>query len=148
MSLMPVDEAKALVLAGVKPKGIEKVALNEALGRVLAVDLHARHHQPPFTASAMDGYAAIFGTSTTNFLTFVTTDNGPLELLKKAIEMHHSVDPDAIKNALTRAGETLKAIDWFQVTETRGVVNDGVITFQVTLRVGFRLLSDSELRDA
>lgn len=57
MALMPVDEAKALVLAGVKPKGIEKVALNEALGRVLAVDLHARHHQPPFTASAMDGYA-------------------------------------------------------------------------------------------
>ena len=55
---------------------------------------------------------------------------------------------DAIKNALTRAGETLKAIDWFQVTETRGVVNDGRITFQVTLRVGFRLLSDTELRDA
>ena len=57
MALMPVDEAKALVLAGVKPKGVEKVALNEAFGRVLAVDLHARHHQPPFTASAMDGYA-------------------------------------------------------------------------------------------
>ena len=55
---------------------------------------------------------------------------------------------DAIKNALTRAGETLKAIDWFQVTETRGVVNDGRITFQVTLRVGFRLLSDAELHDA
>ena len=55
---------------------------------------------------------------------------------------------DAIKNALTRAGETLKAIDWFQVTETRGVVNDGRITFQVTLRVGFRLMSDAELHDA
>ena len=55
---------------------------------------------------------------------------------------------DAIKNALSRAGETLKAIDWFQVTETRGVVNDGRITFQVTLRVGFRLLSDAELHDA
>jgi dodecin len=55
---------------------------------------------------------------------------------------------DAIKNALARAGETLKAIDWFQVTETRGVVNEGRITFQVTLRVGFRLLSDAELHDA
>ena len=55
---------------------------------------------------------------------------------------------DAIKNALMRAGETLRAIDWFQVTETRGVVNDGRITFQVTLRVGFRLLSDAELHDA
>ena len=57
MALMPVDEARALVLAGVKPVGMEKVALNEALGRVLAVDLHASHHQPPFAASAMDGYA-------------------------------------------------------------------------------------------
>jgi len=54
---------------------------------------------------------------------------------------------DAIKNALSRAGETLKAIDWFEVIETRGVVNDGRITFQVTLRIGFRLLSDAELRD-
>jgi molybdopterin molybdotransferase len=57
MALMPVDEAKALVLAGVKPLGTEKVALEEALGRVLALDLHARHDQPPFAASAMDGYA-------------------------------------------------------------------------------------------
>jgi flavin-binding protein dodecin len=55
---------------------------------------------------------------------------------------------DAIKNALTRAGETLKAIDWFQVTETRGVVSDARITFQVTVRVGFRLLSDAELHEA
>ena len=55
---------------------------------------------------------------------------------------------DAIKSAIARASETLKAIDWFEVTETRGVVNAGQVTFQVTLRVGFRLLSDSELRDA
>ena len=55
---------------------------------------------------------------------------------------------DAINNALARASETLKAIDWFQVTETRGVVSEGRITFQVTLRIGFRLLSDAELREA
>jgi len=55
---------------------------------------------------------------------------------------------DAIKNALARAGETLKGIDWFQVTETRGIVQDGRITFQVTIRIGFRLLSDAELHDA
>jgi flavin-binding protein dodecin len=54
---------------------------------------------------------------------------------------------DAIKNALARAGQTLKAIDWFQVSETRGVVHEGRVTFQVTLRVGFRLLSDDELRN-
>jgi dodecin len=55
---------------------------------------------------------------------------------------------DAIKNALARAGETLKAIDWFEVLETRGVVNDGRVTFQVSLRIGFRILSDEELRSA
>ena len=55
---------------------------------------------------------------------------------------------DAIRNALTRAGETLKGLDWFQVTETRGVINDGQVTFQVTLKVGFRILSEDELRGA
>ena len=52
---------------------------------------------------------------------------------------------DAIRNALARAGETIKGIDWFEVTQTRGVVNDGQVTFQVTLRLGFRILSDAEL---
>jgi flavin-binding protein dodecin len=55
---------------------------------------------------------------------------------------------DAIKNAVTRANETLKGLDWFQVTETRGVINDGRVTFQVTLKIGFRLMSDDELRGA
>ena len=55
---------------------------------------------------------------------------------------------DAIKNALSRAGQTLKGLDWFQVTETRGVLSDGQVTFQVTLKVGFRILSDDELRGA
>ena len=54
---------------------------------------------------------------------------------------------DAIKSALTRAGQTLKAIDWFEVLETRGVVHEGRVTFQVALRIGFRLLSDEELQN-
>jgi dodecin len=53
---------------------------------------------------------------------------------------------DAIKNAVARANETLKGLDWFEVTETRGVINDGRVTFQVTLKIGFRLMSDDELR--
>jgi molybdopterin molybdotransferase len=57
MALMPVDEAKALVLAGVKPLGPEKLSLKESIGRTLAIDQHAKHDQPPFAASAMDGYA-------------------------------------------------------------------------------------------
>jgi flavin-binding protein dodecin len=47
---------------------------------------------------------------------------------------------DAIQSALTRAGETLRNIRWFQVMETRGVVDQGKVSYyQVTLKVGFTL---------
>jgi flavin-binding protein dodecin len=47
---------------------------------------------------------------------------------------------DAIRNAIETAAQTLRKIDWFQVTETRGHVVDGKVAhFQVTLKVGFRL---------
>jgi len=47
---------------------------------------------------------------------------------------------DAIRNAVECAAKTLRHIDWFEVTETRGHVTDGKVAhFQVTLKVGFRL---------
>ena len=50
-----------------------------------------------------------------------------------------SID-QAVRNAIARAGSTLRHIDWFEVTEIRGHVADGVIGhFQVTVKVGFRL---------
>jgi flavin-binding protein dodecin len=50
---------------------------------------------------------------------------------------------DAIRNALERAGKTLRHLDWFEVTEIRGQLNeDGSISYyQVALKVGFRLES-------
>jgi hypothetical protein len=46
----------------------------------------------------------------------------------------------AIQNAVARASKTLKNLDWFEVTETRGHLKDGKIAhYQVTLKVGFRL---------
>ncbi|WP_066742827.1 dodecin [Cupriavidus sp. D384] len=46
----------------------------------------------------------------------------------------------AIRNALAKAGETIKHIDWFEVVETRGHVTDGKVGhFQVTLKIGFRV---------
>ncbi|MEN7531177.1 MULTISPECIES: dodecin [unclassified Cupriavidus] len=46
----------------------------------------------------------------------------------------------AIRNALAKAGETIKHIDWFEVLEMRGHVTDGKIAhFQVTLKIGFRV---------
>ena len=47
---------------------------------------------------------------------------------------------DAIRNAITRANQTLRNLDWFEVTEIRGHVEEGQIGhFQVGLKVGFRL---------
>ena len=52
----------------------------------------------------------------------------------------------AIRNAITRAAETLKGLDWYEVTEVRGTIQDGKVhQFQVTLKVGFRVMSPSEL---
>jgi molybdopterin molybdotransferase len=57
MSLIAVEEALSRILDGAAPLGLEKVKLPAALGRVLAEDLGASRSQPPFAASAMDGYA-------------------------------------------------------------------------------------------
>ena len=47
---------------------------------------------------------------------------------------------DAIQNGMKRASKTLRNLDWFEVTDIRGAMNDGAIGwFQVTLKVGFRL---------
>ena len=46
----------------------------------------------------------------------------------------------AIRNGLHRAGQTLRHLDWFEVTEIRGQVEDGEIAHvQVGMKVGFRL---------
>ena len=57
MSLLPVDDALAQILKGVKPLSAEDVPLTNASGRVLSGPLKAQRAQPPFAASAMDGYA-------------------------------------------------------------------------------------------
>ena len=56
--LIPVAEALARILASVAaPVDEERVPITEAAGRVLARDVSATRTQPPFPASAMDGYA-------------------------------------------------------------------------------------------
>ena len=55
--LLPVDAARARILAGLTPTAAETVALSEGAGRVLARGVTARLTQPPADVSAMDGYA-------------------------------------------------------------------------------------------
>lgn len=58
MSLIPVEEALSRILASVPgPVDSERVPLIACAGRTLAEDVAAKRDQPPFPASAMDGYA-------------------------------------------------------------------------------------------
>ena len=47
---------------------------------------------------------------------------------------------DAIQRAVSKASETLRNLDWFEVTSMRGHIEDGKVAhYQVTLKIGFRL---------
>ena len=47
---------------------------------------------------------------------------------------------DAVKTAVARASETVRNLRWFEVTETRGHIENGQIAhWQVTIKVGFTL---------
>ena len=47
---------------------------------------------------------------------------------------------DAVQRAIAKASESVRNIQWFEVTETRGHVQDGKVAhWQVTLKVGFTL---------
>ena len=50
-----------------------------------------------------------------------------------------SVD-DAIKSAISRASKTTRGLDWFEVREIRGHIEEGKVAhYQVSMKVGFRI---------
>lgn len=53
----------------------------------------------------------------------------------------------AIENAISRSGQTLKGLDWFEVKEIRGNIQEGnVAWYQVKLGIGFRVLDPADLQ--
>lgn len=47
---------------------------------------------------------------------------------------------DAVRNGVRRASETLRHLDWFEITEVRGQIDGSEIRhWQVGLKIGFRL---------
>jgi molybdopterin molybdotransferase len=60
-TLTSVTDAREMVLAAVQALPAEEVAIDSALGRVLAADVPAAGDVPPFPCSAMDGYAVLAG---------------------------------------------------------------------------------------
>ena len=66
---LSVEEARGRMLAAVSPSPMEQVALDRhACGRVLAAPIRAMRDQPPFDASAMDGYAVLIGDAAERFV--------------------------------------------------------------------------------
>ena len=46
----------------------------------------------------------------------------------------------AVRNAIAKAAKTVKNMNWFEVAETRGYIEDGDVQYwQVTINIGFRL---------
>lgn len=53
---------------------------------------------------------------------------------------------DAVKNAIARATKTVRNMRWFEVTDTRGYIEEGEIAYwQVTLKIGFTLEESDEI---
>ena len=59
--MITIDEARGIVLRAVRPLPSETVPVADALGRVLTRDVAAAGDVPPFTNSAMDGFALVAG---------------------------------------------------------------------------------------
>ncbi len=52
----------------------------------------------------------------------------------------------AIENAVSRASQSLKGLDWFEMKEIRGSIQDGKVAwYQVKLGIGFRILEPDDL---
>jgi flavin-binding protein dodecin len=67
------------------------------------------------------------------------------EKIYKLIELVGTAETsmeDAIQNAIAHADQTLKNLDWFEVIQARGLIQEGKVSqYQVKLKIGFRLIS-------
>jgi hypothetical protein len=47
---------------------------------------------------------------------------------------------EAMRNAISKASKSIKGMDWFEVVEIRGQIDNGAVHYwQVTIKIGFRL---------
>jgi len=67
------------------------------------------------------------------------SDHRTYKLIELVGSSANSIE-EAVNNALAEAGKTVKHLEWFEVLETRGhIENNKAAHFQVTLKVGFRI---------
>ncbi len=68
-----------------------------------------------------------------------TTENHIYKMLELVGSSEKGIE-DAISQAVSRASKTVRGMKWFEVTQTRGHIEDGSVAhYQVVLRVGFTL---------
>ena len=54
---------------------------------------------------------------------------------------------EAIDGAISRAGQTIRNLDWFEVKEIRGNIQQGNVSwYQVKVAIGFRVLTAEDLQ--
>jgi flavin-binding protein dodecin len=48
----------------------------------------------------------------------------------------------AVRNGVAKAAETIRHLEWFEITQVRGTIHDGDVgVFQVTMKIGFKVES-------
>ena len=57
----------------------------------------------------------------------------------EVVGVSHDSVQQAVRNAIDKASQTLRNIDWFEVQQIRGAVRNGAAEFQVAVKIGFRL---------
>lgn len=150
MKLLPVDEARARMVAQAMPTADETVALGEARGRVLRETITAHRAQPPFPASAMDGWAVraadtpgvlnIIGESAAGHPYEGAVGPGEVTRIFTGAPVPDGADAIVIQEDATRAGDQLTAPG---VTSGHHVRPAGV-----DFKAGDRLLSPGVRLDA
>jgi molybdopterin molybdotransferase len=120
MALLSVAEAHARLMALFAPLGTETVPLAEAAGRVLAADAVAARAQPPFPASAMDGYAVraadlaagralqVVGTAAAGARFAGTIGPGEAARIFTGAPVPEGADTILIQEAAEREGDTVR----------------------------------------
>ena len=70
----------------------------------------------------------------------MVADEGKVYRVTEVVGTSRDSVQQAVRNAVRRANETLRNLDWFQVSEVRGTIEDGEVgEFQVAVKIGFRL---------
>jgi flavin-binding protein dodecin len=69
----------------------------------------------------------------------MSSDNHVYKLIELTGSSPNGIE-DAVNNAINRASKTVRNMRWFEVTETRGHIENGKVGhWQVTLKIGFTL---------